>query len=56
MSQTAEWMRERYMDKLDEEFFAAYGRWPNDDEETALWDKAFEMAERDSLINKLEIV
>jgi len=56
MSQTAEWMRERYVNKLNAEFFAAHGRWPDGAEEIAIWDKAFALADRDCRINQLEIV
>jgi hypothetical protein len=55
MSRTAEWMRERYLDKLDAEFHAKHGRWPTDEEESALWDEAFKLAAQDEAFKKLEL-
>lgn len=53
MSRTADWMREKFVDPLEAEFFKTHGRWPDEAESEALWQQAFDLAEKHALIGKL---
>ena len=56
MSKTADMMWEKYVEPLEKAFFDKHGRWPEVDEEQAIWTEAWFQLEKDCAIRRLEIV
>lgn len=49
VSKTAEWLREKYVDRMEDAFYDKHGRWPGIDEDAAIWEEAFRLAALDGL-------
>lgn len=47
MSKVADWLFTKYVEPMEQEFFSRHGRWPEGEEESAIWQKAFEKSEAD---------
>jgi hypothetical protein len=47
VSKVADFMYQKYVAPLEEAFIAEHGRAPTSEEDAALWEKAFKMAEDD---------